>query len=48
MVAAWRAFTRGPFSLRRVEGHHLFPLDAAGKAGWLEAVVAELKPLVKQ
>lgn len=39
MVHGWGAFTTGAFTLKRIEGHHLWPLDKKGKRVWLLSVV---------
>ena len=43
MVARWQRFTRGAFSLRYIDGHHLFPLDREGKRQWLDAIVVAIQ-----
>lgn len=41
----WSRFTAGAFELRRVEGHHLWPLDKASKAAWLGVIAEQLAAL---
>lgn len=49
MVAAWRAFTSGPFRQAAVDGHHLFVLATGdqrkAKEAWFTEVVADLAAL---
>ena len=45
MVSGWRAFTSGPFTLERIEGHHLWPLDKESKRVWLQLIAGGLDKL---
>ena len=39
----WSKFTTGAFSLSRVEGNHLWPLDKEPKGAWLAAIASGLE-----
>lgn len=41
----WSRFTTGAFQLLEAEGHHLWPLDKAHKAAWLQVVADQLAQL---
>ncbi|EFN56084.1 hypothetical protein CHLNCDRAFT_145599 [Chlorella variabilis] len=45
MVQGWSRFTTGAFQLLEAEGHHLWPLDKAHKAAWLQVVADQLAQL---
>lgn len=42
MVQGWSKFTTGAFSLSRVEGNHLWPLDKEPKGAWLAVIASGL------
>ena len=42
-LQGWSKFTSGDFRLLEVEGHHLWPLERAGKAAWLQAIADQLE-----
>ena len=44
-VRGWARFTTGAFACRRVDGHHLWPLQKAPKAAWLQAITEGLLEL---
>lgn len=41
----WRAFTAGLFLLLPLDGNHLWPLEKASKAVWLQAIADQLARL---
>lgn len=45
MVSGWGAFTSGAFTLERIEGHHLWPLDKESKCVWLQLIAERLEKL---
>jgi surfactin synthase thioesterase subunit len=42
MVQGWQDFTSASFASHRIEGHHLWPLQPASKAVWLQQIAAIL------
>ena len=43
MLEDWSKFTRGPFKLIDIDGHHLWPLQPACKTQWLQQIVKGLQ-----
>lgn len=44
-VHGWARFTSGAFGCRRMEGHHLWPLQRGPKLAWLQAIADGLTAL---
>jgi surfactin synthase thioesterase subunit len=44
-VRGWARFTTSGFDCRRVEGHHLWPLQRGPKAVWLQAIADGLSDI---
>ena len=44
-VRGWARFTSGAFACRRMEGHHLWPLQHGPKTAWLQAIADGLTAL---
>ena len=43
MVQGWAEFTTGTFTETAVDGNHLWPLDRAAKAQWLQCIADKLQ-----
>ena len=43
MVSGWGVFTKGDFTLERIDGNHLWPLDTNCKCIWLKSLVDRLE-----
>jgi hypothetical protein len=41
-MQGWQRFSSAPFSITRIEGNHLWPLQKEPKAAWLEHIAAKL------
>lgn len=48
MAQGWRRFTAGPFRCIEIEGNHLWPMENAAKAVWLNAITDHLPTTVEQ